>query len=88
MNRVVVTGYGMITPLGHTAASTWDALISGQSGIGPITLFDASSFGVQIAGQLDLPARVAEHRPFADSTIVYRMSLRPRAMGRTRSEVR
>ena len=47
--RVVVTGVGMVTPLGHTAASTWEALLAGRSGAGPITRFDASAFETRIA---------------------------------------
>ena len=47
--RVVVTGMGTINPLGHDVSSTWEALISGVSGVGPITLFDASDLLVQIA---------------------------------------
>jgi 3-oxoacyl-[acyl-carrier-protein] synthase II len=47
--RVVVTGVGMVTPLGHTAASTWEALLAGRSGAGPITRFDASAFETKIA---------------------------------------
>lgn len=46
--RVVVTGMGTINPLGHDVSSTWEALISGVSGVGPITLFDASDLLVQI----------------------------------------
>jgi 3-oxoacyl-[acyl-carrier-protein] synthase II len=47
--RVVVTGVGTINPLGHDLDQTWDALIAGTSGVGPITLFDASDMLVQIA---------------------------------------
>jgi 3-oxoacyl-[acyl-carrier-protein] synthase II len=47
--RVVITGMGTINPLGHTVDSTWDALIAGKSGVGSITLFDASDMLVQIA---------------------------------------
>jgi 3-oxoacyl-[acyl-carrier-protein] synthase II len=39
--RVVVTGLGAITPVGNDAASTWNSLVAGRSGIGPITNFDA-----------------------------------------------
>lgn len=42
--RVVVTGLGCISPLGHDVSSTWEALLQGTSGAGPITLFDASEF--------------------------------------------
>jgi 3-oxoacyl-[acyl-carrier-protein] synthase II len=47
--RVVVTGLGAITPVGNDVATTWRALVEGQSGAGPITKFDASSFPVRFA---------------------------------------
>jgi 3-oxoacyl-[acyl-carrier-protein] synthase II len=50
--RVVVTGIGMVTPLGNTAERTWTALVRGRSGIGGITKFDASAFSCRIAGEL------------------------------------
>jgi 3-oxoacyl-[acyl-carrier-protein] synthase II len=49
---VVVTGIGAVTPVGIGRESFWDALISGRSGIGPITLFDASGYPVKIAGEV------------------------------------
>jgi 3-oxoacyl-[acyl-carrier-protein] synthase II len=51
--RVVVTGMGMITPLGIGVKSSWDALLSGKSGIRRITQFDASEFPTQIAGEVE-----------------------------------
>ena len=42
--RVVVTGLGMVTPLGNTVASTWEGILAGRSGAGPIDKFDASPF--------------------------------------------
>jgi 3-oxoacyl-[acyl-carrier-protein] synthase II len=51
-NHVVVTGFGAVTPLGLDAASTWSALVAGESGVGPITLFDASGFDVRIAAEV------------------------------------
>ncbi len=50
--RVVVTGFGALTPLGNSAAESWDAAIAGKSGIGPITHFDASAFASKIAGEI------------------------------------
>nr|WP_321467117.1 beta-ketoacyl-ACP synthase II [uncultured Desulfobulbus sp.] len=50
--RVVVTGIGLITPLGIGTQETWNALINGQSGIGPITRFDASDQASQIAAEV------------------------------------
>lgn len=49
LKRVVVTGLGAITPLGNTAPETWESLVAGKSGAGPITLFDASKFKTQFA---------------------------------------
>ena len=49
---VVVTGIGAITPLGLDAPTTWEGLLAGRSGIGPITHFDASALPVRIAGEV------------------------------------
>lgn len=64
MHRVVVTGYGMISPLGLTAHDTWQAIIQGRSGLGPITLFDASDFAVKHAAEVKNfdPETILEHR--------------------------
>jgi 3-oxoacyl-[acyl-carrier-protein] synthase II len=50
--RVVVTGIGLVTPLGIGTQQTWNALINGQSGIGTITRFDASDQATQIAAEV------------------------------------
>jgi 3-oxoacyl-[acyl-carrier-protein] synthase II len=50
--RVVVTGLGVITPIGNTVDDYWASLRSGRSGIGPITLFDASGLAVRFAGEV------------------------------------
>ncbi|HLH25670.1 MAG TPA: beta-ketoacyl-ACP synthase II [Chloroflexota bacterium] len=51
-SRVAITGLGAVTPLGLDVPTTWQALLAGQSGIGPITHFDASAMRCQIAGEL------------------------------------
>jgi 3-oxoacyl-[acyl-carrier-protein] synthase II len=70
MRRVVVTGMGMVTPLGRDLETTWSALLAGTSGVGPISLFDARTFPTRIAAEvsdfrlddyLDDSARWAEH---------------------------
>ncbi|MDQ3206725.1 MAG: beta-ketoacyl-ACP synthase II [Pseudomonadota bacterium] len=50
--RVVVTGLGIVSPLGNDLASTWDGIVNGRSGIGPITHFDASGFATRIGGEV------------------------------------
>ena len=50
--RVVVTGLGLVTPLGMGVETTWENLINGKSGIGKITCFDTSAFPTQIAGEV------------------------------------
>lgn len=50
--RVVITGMGAVTPLGLSLEDNWKGLVAGHSGIGPITLFDASEFPSRIAGEV------------------------------------
>lgn len=50
--RVVVTGCGVVSPLGQTTDDFWSALVAGRSGVGPITGFDASDLPVRIAGEV------------------------------------
>ena len=50
--RVVVTGLGIISPVGNDVESFWQALLAGKSGIGPLTAFDSSAFDSQIAGEV------------------------------------
>jgi 3-oxoacyl-[acyl-carrier-protein] synthase II len=50
--RVVVTGLGMLSPLGNTVEGSWSAALAGKSGIGPITRFDTTGFPSTIAGSI------------------------------------
>jgi len=50
--RVVVTGLGMVSSVGHTVQQTWDSILNGKSGIRPISTFDASSFSTQISASV------------------------------------
>lgn len=50
--RVVVTGLGLVTPVGNTVESTWEALMTGRSGVGYITKFDTEKFPVRIAAEV------------------------------------
>lgn len=66
--RVVVTGLGLVTPLGNTVATTWDHLVAGRSGVAPITRFDATAFACRFAAEVKdfhidayIPARDARH---------------------------
>src|SRR5438067_10026506 len=52
MRRVVVTGVGIVSPLGIGAKAHWEALLSGQSGVRRITSYDPSGFASQIAGEV------------------------------------
>jgi 3-oxoacyl-[acyl-carrier-protein] synthase II len=50
--RVVITGLGALSPLGSDVAATWAAIVAGRSGVGPITLFDATGYDTRIAGEV------------------------------------
>jgi len=70
--RVVVTGLGLVTPMGNTVAESWDAVVEGRSGIDHITYFDVSDVNVKVAGQVKnfdperyMPApEVRRHDPY------------------------
>lgn len=50
--RVVITGLGAISPVGNTAPETWESFVAGRSGVGPVTLFDASAYPTRIAAEV------------------------------------
>ena len=66
--RVVVTGLGLVTPVGNTVAESWSNLLAGKSGIDLVTKFDASNLAVRFAGEVKgfnveeyMPAKEARH---------------------------
>jgi 3-oxoacyl-[acyl-carrier-protein] synthase II len=50
--RIVVTGMGLICPVGNSVASSWEAVCQGRSGVGPLTEFDGSALNTRIAGEI------------------------------------
>ncbi|MFO0956409.1 MAG: beta-ketoacyl-[acyl-carrier-protein] synthase family protein [Isosphaeraceae bacterium] len=76
--RVVVTGMGMVTPIGLDTESTWESLREGRGGVGPVTLFDASTFATRIAAEVkgfDLASelggdRAARWKGFGRNTVL------------------
>ena len=68
MRRVVVTGLGLVTPLGSGVDHVWDRLINGQSGLRSIQTFDVS----------DLPAKIAGQVPLGETSEIGRASCRDR----------
>ncbi|MGH2519827.1 MAG: beta-ketoacyl synthase N-terminal-like domain-containing protein [Chloroflexota bacterium] len=83
--RVVVTGLGAVTPLGNDLASTWSAAISGASGAGPITLFDASEYGTRIACEVKNwdPSLYLEHKEIrhTDRVVQFAIGATKQALG-------
>ena len=66
--RVVITGLGLISPVGNSVGQAWSNLLAGRSGVSTITRFDASSFACRFAGQVTdfkvedyIPAKEARH---------------------------
>ncbi len=76
--RVVITGMGAITPLGHSVAELYKAQLEGKSGVGPISLFDASAFPTKFASQVknfDLGGYVRDPERWDDSGVNTRFAL-------------
>jgi len=74
MRRVVVTGIGAVSPVGPNAASTWEAIAAGRSGIATITHFDASDYAVRIAGEVkgfDPTAYIEKKRVRESDTFIH-----------------
>lgn len=75
--RVVITGMGAITPVGHTVTETWGALKAGRSGLARTTLIDAAPWACQVAGELKdfdpcqfIPRKKVRHMAFASQLAV------------------
>ncbi len=62
MRRVVITGIGMVTPLGLTADTSWNRLLAGETGLAPIRRFDTSRFPIQVGGEVD-DFKITDHVP-------------------------
>src|SRR5690242_15166081 len=50
--RVVVTGFGALSPVGNTASESWDAVVAGRSGVATITRFDPAEYETRFAGEV------------------------------------
>ena len=61
MRRVVITGFGVVSSIGAGKEAFWDSLSRGVGGIGPITHFDASTFQVQLAGEVKEPLELPDY---------------------------
>lgn len=89
--RVVVTGVGAITAAGHTAEDTWQAMVDGRSGIGPITLFDPEPYPVRIQAEVkdfELGDRVdAKQQRYMNRSVTFAMSAAIEALADSGFEV-
>ena len=76
--RVVVTGLGAVTAVGHTAEETWQAMLAGRSGIGPITAFDPEPYPIRIQAEVkdfDLGDRVdPKQQRYMSRSVTFGMS--------------
>lgn len=89
--RIVITGMGWVTPLGTSLEEVWARLLRGESGIGQVTRFDASTFVTNFAAQsptIDLAAYVDDPSPFADVALNSRFALAAASMAIRQSGLR
>ena len=86
--RVVITGLGVVSPVGNGKEEFWNNLLAGKPGVGPITQFDATDFPVKIAGEVkDFdPVALAGDRKTGDpsfASITPRLLLIPQGVSET-----
>lgn len=91
MRRVVVTGVGVVSPLGSSVEAFLGGLLAGRSGVGPITLFDASALATRIAAEVKEPlallaARCAVEEPWIlrDRKVIFALDAARQAMDQAR----
>ncbi|MCK9518392.1 MAG: beta-ketoacyl-ACP synthase II [Dehalococcoidia bacterium] len=91
MKRVVVTGVGAVTAVGHTAEETWQAMLDGRSGIGPITLFDPEPYPVRIQAEVkdfELGDRVdAKQQRYMNRGVTFGVSAALEALADSKFEI-
>ena len=89
--RVVVTGIGAVTAVGHTAEDTWQAMVDGRSGIGPITLFDPEPYPVRIQAEVknfELGSRVdAKQQRYMNRGVTFGVSAALEALADSKLEI-
>lgn len=89
--RVVITGVGAVTAVGHTAEETWQAMVDGRSGIGPITLFDPEPYPVRIQAEVkdfELGDRVdPKQQRYMNRGVTFGISAALEALGDSKLEI-
>ncbi len=89
--RVVVTGVGAVTAVGHTAEETWQAMLDGRSGVAPITLFDPEPYPVRIQAEVkgfELGDRVdAKQQRYMNRGVTFGMSAAIEALADSKLEI-
>src|SRR2546428_8092795 len=89
--RVVITGIGMITPLGSSVEKSWDGLLAGRSGIGQITRFDPTGLETTIAGEVgDFdPLEYMDRKEIrrADRFVQFAVAVATQALGDAKLEI-
>lgn len=90
MERVVITGIGLVTPVGIGTRESWRALLDGESGIAPITLFDCAAFRVRIAGEVKgwEPTRWIEKKKLKEMDRFMEFAVGTAAMAMSDAELR